>query len=65
MTEDEQHLTVGPLMLHLRMPATWYAKVLSPDDVLMLEKLLFLILAMIDCGVPLYDIQVRITRSDT
>lgn len=64
MNEDDQHATVDPLMLRLRLPATWYEKMLTPEQVIELEKILFLILAMVDCGVSLYDIQVRITRSD-
>lgn len=64
MNEDDPHLVVDPLMLHLRMPATWYEKILDPPATLELEKILFLILAMLDCGVSLFDIQTRITRND-
>jgi hypothetical protein len=64
MNEDDQHITVDPLMVHLRLPTTWYEKVLTPDQALELEKVLFLILAMIDCGVSLYEIQLRLTKGD-
>jgi hypothetical protein len=64
MREDDEHMTVDPLMLHLRLPATWYEKALTPESTLELEKILFLILAMLDCGVSLYEIQLRITKGD-
>lgn len=62
--QDDPHMAIDALMLHLRMPTTWYEKQLIPDQILELEKILFLILAMLDCGVSLYDIQVRLTKSD-
>ncbi len=64
MNDDDPHMTIDALMIHLRTPATWYEKTLAADDVLALEKLLFLILAMVDCGVPLYELTARITKID-
>lgn len=64
MNQDDEHMTVDSLMLHLRLPATWYEKIITPHHTLELEKTLFLILAMLDCGVSLYEIQLRITKGD-
>ena len=64
MCDDDEHMTVDPHVLHLRLPATWYEKALGPEQILELEKVLFLILAMLDCGVGLYAIQLRLTKGD-
>lgn len=47
-------------MLHLRLPATWATRVITDEGIVEIEKILYLILAMLDCGMTTYEINQRL-----
>lgn len=50
-------------MLHLRLPATWANKTIEIEGTVEIEKILYLILAMLDCGLTTYEISQRLMLS--